>query len=139
MMKKAWHKYLQILQNYDRGKIPKTEVNPSVRSQKYRFKQANRNAVLLLIGQGKRISLKTNLVSEKEHAIFSKGRQFSKTTPFLGMQNPRMNSPHGDLGQYQVWNGAISFPEPSFRSVSLFCMHATAFFNVFFFPPFLSF
>ena len=61
-----------------------------LRSQKYRFKQSNRNAVLLLIGHRKRISLETNLVSENEPAIFSKGRQFrlfaSRTAPFLGMQ-----------------------------------------------------
>ena len=54
------------------------------------FKQAKRNAVLLSIGQGKRISLETNLVSKNESAIYSKGRQFRlsarNTTPFLGMQ-----------------------------------------------------
>ena len=40
------------------------------------FKQANRNIVLLSIGQGKRKSLETNLVSENERAIYSKARQF---------------------------------------------------------------
>ena len=46
--------------------------------------------MLLLIGHGKRTSLETNLGSENELAIFSKGRQFrpsvGKTALFLGMQ-----------------------------------------------------
>ena len=78
----------------------------------YTFKQSNRNAVLHLIGHGKRISLETNLASENEPAIFSKGGQFRlssrKTLPFLGMKT-KMNeskSPHGDLGQREFWNGA---------------------------------
>ena len=83
-MKKPWHEYWTTIEaRYRKRKW-------ILRSQKYRFKQANRNAVLLLIGHGKRTSLETNLVSENELAIFSKGRQFrlsaSKTAPFVGMQ-----------------------------------------------------
>ena len=38
--------------------------------------KANRNAVLLLIGHGKRTSLETNLASENELAVFSKVDNF---------------------------------------------------------------
>ena len=47
------------------------------------FKQANTNTRKGK-GQGKRISLETNLVSENARAIYSKGAR--KTTPFLEMQ-----------------------------------------------------
>ena len=63
-----------------------------LRSQKcmYTFKQSNRNAVLHLIGHGKRISLETNLASENEPAIFSKGGQFRlstrKTLPLASLE-----------------------------------------------------
>ena len=50
------------------------------------FKQANRNAVLLLIGHGKRISFETNLVVENGCVFL----QNSKTTAFL-VQNPNQN------------------------------------------------
>ena len=78
----------------------------------YTFKQSNRNAVLHLIGHRKRISLETNLASENEPAIFSKGGQFRlstrKTLPFLGMKTKMNESepPHGDPGQREFWNGA---------------------------------
>ena len=113
MMKKAWHKYWTTIEaRYRKRKW-------ILRSQKYRFKQANRNALLLLIGHGKRTSLKTNLVSENELAIFhSKGRQFrlsAKTAPFLGMQTKMtVKPPHGDLGQHQ--SGMAQSRSQSLRS-----------------------
>ena len=80
-----------------------------LRSQKYRFKQANRNAALLLIGHGKRISLETNLVSENERAICSKGRQLRLSASKLEMQTKMaINSPAWISGKA---SNVISFPD----------------------------
>ena len=74
-MKKAWHNYLQIL-NYVLRPREVTESGSESFDHRNIGSKANRNAVLLLIGHGKRTSLETNLVSENELAVFSKVDNF---------------------------------------------------------------
>ena len=75
--------------------------------------------MLLLIGHEKRISLETNLVSENEPAIVSKGRQFrlsaSNTDKTAPSKNPRMEF-WDSTKSGKVWNGMAQSRSQSLRS-----------------------